>query len=84
MFDTWLLNCDRFSFPTRNPPTKPRINRNNVFLSEEAPDGKFVLKAMDHTHCFTCGKNLRGATRLGLGLREFVARLSTLAEEQRP
>lgn len=56
VFDTWTLNCDRYS--ERSPPKKPRINRNNVFLSEEAPDGQFLLKAMDHTHCFTCGKSL--------------------------
>ena len=55
VFDTWLLNCDRYSQPVGNPLQKPRINRNNVFLSEEAPEGQLVLKAMDHTHCFTCG-----------------------------
>lgn len=37
-------------------PQTPRINRNNVFLSEEAPEGQFLLKAIDHTHCFTCGR----------------------------
>jgi hypothetical protein len=55
VFDTWLLNCDRYSHPAGNSPQRPRINRNNVFLSEEAPEGQLVLKAMDHTHCFTCG-----------------------------
>lgn len=35
-----------------------RINFDNVFLSEEAPAGKLLLKAMDHTHCFTCGGDL--------------------------
>jgi len=55
VFDTWLLNCDRYSIPVGNPTGKPRINRNNVFLSEEAPQGQLLLKAMDHTHCFTCG-----------------------------
>jgi hypothetical protein len=55
VFDTWLLNCDRFSLPVGKPVQKPRINRNNVFLSEEAPEGQLLLKAMDHTHCFTCG-----------------------------
>jgi hypothetical protein len=55
VFDTWLLNCDRYSHPAGNAMQKPRINRDNVFLSEEAPEGQFVLKAMDHTHCFTCG-----------------------------
>jgi hypothetical protein len=56
VFDTWLLNCDRHSWPQGNPPRPARINRNNVFLSEVAPPGQFVLKAMDHTHCFTCGR----------------------------
>jgi hypothetical protein len=55
VFDTWLLNCDRHSLPLAKSVQKPRINRNNVFLSEEAPEGQLVLKAMDHTHCFTCG-----------------------------
>lgn len=55
VLDTWLLNCDRY------PPdlTKRRPNHNNVFLSAEAsPPGKFLLTAMDHTHCFTCGREL--------------------------
>jgi hypothetical protein len=55
VFDTWLLNCDRYSLPIGKPLQKPRVNRGNVFLSEKAPEGQFVLKAMDHTHCFTCG-----------------------------
>lgn len=50
IFDTWTLNWDRYS---TTDIAKPRINRDNVFLSEEGPPGKFVLKAMDHTHCFT-------------------------------
>lgn len=58
VFDTWTLNCDRYSEPRGSPARKPRVNRNNVFLSEEAPAGQFLLKAMDHTHCFTCGKTL--------------------------
>jgi HipA-like kinase len=56
VFDTWLLNCDRYSRPKDDPTKSPRINRDNVFLSEEAPAGQFLLKAMDHTHCFTCGR----------------------------
>lgn len=52
VFDTWTRNCDR-----RSPGGK-RVNRDNVFLSEEAPEGQLLLKAMDHTHCFTCGKDL--------------------------
>ena len=56
VFDSWVLNCDRYSRPRNNPTGRARINRDNVFLSEEAPTGKFLLKAMDHTHCFTCGR----------------------------
>ncbi len=52
VLDTWTRNCDRFSRDGQ------RVNRDNVFLSEEAAAGKFVLKAMDHTHCFTCGGDL--------------------------
>jgi hypothetical protein len=52
ILDTWTLNCDRYA------PEGRRINRDNVFLSEEAPAGRFLLRAMDHSHCFTCGKPL--------------------------
>ncbi len=55
VFDTWTLNCDRY------PPdvTVRRPNPDNVFLSSEGtPEGKFRLMAMDHTHCFTCGRDL--------------------------
>ena len=55
VFDTWVLNCDRHSRPLDNPTGRVRIKRDNVFFSEEAEKGHFVLKAMDHTHCFTCG-----------------------------
>jgi hypothetical protein len=34
-----------------------------VFLSEEAPAGQLALKAMDHTHCFTCGRDLTKRVR---------------------
>lgn len=49
VFDTWVLNFDR-----RYPDEDARHpNYNNVFLSEDnAPEGQFVLKAIDHTHCF--------------------------------
>lgn len=57
IFDTWTLNCDRYA------PGGRRVNRGNVFLSEEAPAGRFLLRAMDHTHCFTCGRPL--SPRLG-------------------
>lgn len=58
VFDTWTLNCDRYSDPPEGVICRNRINRSNVFLSEEAPTGQLVLKAMDHTHCFTCGGEL--------------------------
>ncbi len=63
VFDTWTLNCDRHSWPADGKPGKPRVNRNNVFLSEEAPQGQLLLKAMDHTHCFTCGRELSRSLR---------------------
>ncbi len=52
VFDTWTLNCDRHS------PDGNRINRNNIYLSEDAPPGNLLLRAMDHSHCFTCGRPL--------------------------
>lgn len=55
VLDTWTRNCDRYC-PSRQPP---RINRNNVFFSREgAPEGRFRLVAMDHTHILTCGREL--------------------------
>lgn len=55
VFDTWTRNCDRH--PPDLAVRKP--NRNNVFFSnEEMPDGQFQLIAMDHTHCFHCGRDL--------------------------
>ena len=53
VFDTWTLNCDRHA-----PNNSRKPNRNNVFLSEEAPKGEFLLRAMDHTHCFSFGSAL--------------------------
>jgi hypothetical protein len=53
VFDTWVLNCDRHA-----PHVQRKPNYNNVFLSEEAPDGHLLLKAMDHTHAFNCGRDL--------------------------
>lgn len=55
IFDTWTLNWDRYSVKDKG---KPRINRDNVFLSEEAPKGQLLLKAIDHTHVFTRGGEL--------------------------
>ena len=58
VFDTWVRNCDRYCPADENEPE--RINRDNFFLSEEgAKSGKFILKAIDHGHIFTCGKSLR-------------------------
>jgi hypothetical protein len=55
VFDTWTLNCDRHpaDLATRRP------NKDNVFLVREgATQGHYRLIAMDHTHCFTCGRDL--------------------------
>jgi len=53
VLDTWLLNCDRF----RKEP--PRHNVRNVFLTTtQAGKGKYRVLAMDHTHCFSCGREL--------------------------
>ncbi len=55
VLDTWLLNCDRF----RVEGTETRRNTRNVFMGADgAGKGKFRLVAMDHTHCFTCGRAL--------------------------
>lgn len=55
VFDTWLLNCDRYR-PGVPGKRRARINRDNVFFSEEgAPAGQWSLKAMDHTHILLCG-----------------------------
>ena len=47
VFDTWILNRDRCA-----PDGIRSANFSNVFLSQEAPEKKFMLMAMDHTHCF--------------------------------
>jgi hypothetical protein len=50
VFDTWVLNWDR-----QPPDDSRRPNFDNVFLSfESATAGRFLLKAIDHTHCFGC------------------------------
>jgi hypothetical protein len=55
LFDQWVLNCDRY-----RPTPKFRQNFHNVFFSrEDSEAGKFRLLAMDHTHIFTCGGELR-------------------------
>ncbi len=55
VFDTWTLNCDRH----HPDSTQRKPNRDNVFLSQEGgKPGQLVLKAIDHGHCFTCGRDL--------------------------
>ena len=57
VFDTWARNCDRYRPAGGGEPE--RINLDNLFLSEEgAESGKFILKAIDHGHIFSCGKPL--------------------------
>ncbi len=56
VFDTWVSNCDRFPADL----TQRRPNYDNVFLEDLSGDdvGKTRLIAMDHTHCFSCGRDL--------------------------
>jgi hypothetical protein len=55
VFDTWTQNCDRQA-PAH---TRRRPHQDNVYLSRKgAIGGRFILKAIDHTHCFTCGREL--------------------------
>jgi hypothetical protein len=80
VFDTWTRNCDR------HPPdlTKRRPNYDNVFLEELAGDasGSLRLIAMDHTHCFTCGRDLnrrlRNIDRVKDQREVMIARISRL------
>lgn len=62
LLDQWTRNCDRYR------PEPRRVNRNNVFFMREgAPEGRFILVAMDFTHIFTCGGPLtRDLARIGL------------------
>jgi hypothetical protein len=58
VFDTWVKNCDRYA-PGLGRGGQPRMNPDNLFLStEDAPKGKFILKAIDHGHVLTCGSPL--------------------------
>ena len=54
VFDTWVLNCDRY------PPdlTVRKPNPDNVYLANTNDPVRFRLIASDHTHCFTCGRDL--------------------------
>lgn len=56
VFDTWVRNCDRHP-----PDLKSRTpNYANVFLADHARrDQKLV--AIDHTHCFDCGRDFSPA-----------------------
>jgi hypothetical protein len=59
VLDTWIRNCDRY----RQEPNR-RVNRDNVFFAWETNSRKgLTLKAIDHTHAFTCGREL--TKRLG-------------------
>lgn len=54
VFDTWLRNCDR------HPPdlAKRKPNYANVYLADTESPGRLRLTAIDHTHCFDCGRDL--------------------------
>lgn len=56
VFDTWVQNCDRYLPDLRSV----RANYDNVFLEDFVGEnaGKLRLVAMDHTHCFTCGREI--------------------------
>ena len=64
VFDTWVCNTDRYS---HNEDGSVRRRIDNVFLSENAPAGKLLLRAVDHTHCFTSGREIL-AKNLGASL----------------
>jgi hypothetical protein len=51
VFDTWIGNIDRHSWSVSRVGRKEWRNDRNVYLSDDAPKGKFTLKAYDHTHC---------------------------------
>jgi hypothetical protein len=54
LFDTWVRNCDRYR------PEPRRRNLDNVFYVRhyETDRSQVVLTAIDHTHAFTCGREL--------------------------
>ncbi len=54
VFDNWVRNCDRH--PT--DLTMRRPNYANVFLADTDRPERFRLYAIDHTHCFDCGRDL--------------------------
>ena len=56
VLDTWIRNCDRY-----RPEPNLRINLDNVFLSwGSGSNNGLTLKAIDHTHAFSCGRELTG------------------------
>lgn len=59
VFDSWIANCDRYS---RRPDGQVRFKPDNVWLSYEGMSGLSLrMKAMDHSHAFTCGRHLSSA-----------------------
>lgn len=54
VFDTWVRNCDRH--PPDLAARKP--NYANVYLADTERVGRRRLLAIDHTHCFDCGRDL--------------------------
>lgn len=58
VFDTWTLNCDRYCISDSGVSAKTRKNLGNVFLAADLEPGKLQLIAMDHTHCFSCGRSI--------------------------
>ena len=53
VLDTWILNCDRYA------PHGQRVNLDNVFLVQySGSKRKALLKAIDFTHAFTCGREI--------------------------
>lgn len=54
LLDTWIRNCDR------HRPVPPRNNKDNVFFVQPASTHlrRPVLTAIDHTHAFTCSREL--------------------------
>src|SRR5260370_25512573 len=54
VLDTWIRNCDRY-----RPDPNLRVNVDNVFLVwQTGLERGLVLKAIDQTHAFTCGREL--------------------------
>jgi hypothetical protein len=54
VFDNWVRNCDRH--PTDLALRLP--NWANVYIAETEHPERFHLFAIDHTHCFDCGRDL--------------------------